>query len=74
MISHQDVNAMIGSKIYGGILRQTTMKYFSDGRCRSSCPLSLHTWIRRLPPTIDSGRNDAEARQLLDQVEEGVGL
>jgi len=73
VIGHQDVNAMIGSKIYQGNFKaeRDRMKYFSEG-------LSPE-FMTAKPPYVDTlmaannrlrEGNDAEARQLLDEVEE----
>ena len=73
VIGHQDPNAMIGAKIYEGNFKaeRDRMKYFSDG-------LSPE-FMTGKPPYVDmlmsaNNRlregNDAEARQILDDVEE----
>jgi type VI secretion system protein ImpE len=73
VIGHQDVNAMIGAKIYEGNFKaeRDRMKYFSDGVSPE--------FMTPKPPYVDAlmqannrlrEENDAEARLLLDQVEE----
>jgi len=73
VIGHQDVNAMIGSKIYQGNFEaeRLRMKYFSDGQkpeFMSSKPAYLDTLMAANNRLREE--NPAEARQLLDQVEE----
>jgi type VI secretion system protein ImpE len=73
VIGHQDVNSMIGSKIYQGNFKaeRDRMKYFSDGL--------VPEFMSPKPPYLDTlmaannrlrEGNEAEARQLLDDVEE----
>src|SRR5215475_3435299 len=73
VIGHQDVNAMIGSKIYQGNFQaeRDRIKYFSEGQkpeFMSPKPAYLDT-LMTANNRLREG-NDAEARQLLDQVEE----
>ena len=73
VIGHQDVNAMIGSKIFQGNFQgeRDRMKYFSDGQkpeFMSPKPAYLDT-LMAANNRLREG-NHAEARQLLDQVEE----
>jgi type VI secretion system protein ImpE len=73
VIGHQDVNAMIGSKIYEGNFKaeRDRMKYFSDGQSpefMTAKPAYLDT-LMAANNRLREG-NDAEARQLLDDVEE----
>lgn len=73
MVGHQDVNAMIGAKIYQQNLKaeRDRLKYFSDG-------LKPETLTATPPHVTDLWEannrvregNTAEARQILDKVEE----
>jgi len=73
VIGHQEVNAMIGSKIYQGNFHaeRNRMKYFSDGlspEFMTAKPTYLDTMMAANNRLREE--NDAEARKLLDEVEE----
>ena len=73
VIGNQDVNAMIGSKIYQGNFKAENdrMKYFSDGlspEFMTPKPLYVDDLLAANNRLREG--NDAEARQVLDTVEE----